>query len=88
MDIYSLVLYGILGLVFIILTIIIIIKICCPHALKCKKSKKEHHRIPLSLRQVTSDRHGNIVISLRAAKKEIKKKVNFESLKKIKNINY
>ena len=88
LDIYSLVLYGILGLVFIILTIIIIIKICCPHALKCKKSKKEHHRIPLSLRQVTSDRNGNIVISQREARKEIKKKVNFESLKVLKNSIY
>ena len=88
LDIYSLVLYGILGLVFIILSIIIIIKICCPHALKCKKSKKEHHRIPLSLRQVTSDRNGNIVISQREARKEIKKKVNFESLKVLKNSIY
>ena len=88
LDIYSLVLYGILGLVFIILTIIIIIKICCPHALKCKKSKKEHHRIPLSLRQVTSDRNGNIVISQREARKEIKKKVNFESLKVLKHSIY
>ena len=88
LDIYSLILYGLLGLVFIILVIIIIIKICCPQTLKCKKTKKEHQRIPLSTRQVTTDRYGNIVISQREARKEIKKKVNFESLKVLKNCIY
>ena len=87
-DIYSLILYGLLGLVFIVLLIIIIIKICNPKALKCKKSKKEHQRIPPSSRQVTINRNGNIVISQREAKKEIKKKVNYESLKILKNCIY
>lgn len=84
-DIYSYILYSILGLAFIILLIIIIIKMCCPYAFKCKKAKNEHQRIPLSSRQVTTNRNGNIVISHRDAKKEMKKKVNYESLKVLKN---
>ena len=88
LDICSLILYGVLGLAFIILSIIILIKICCPQALKCKKSKKENHRNSLSLRQVTYNRNGNIVISQREARKEIKKKVNYESLKVLKNCTF
>ena len=84
LDIYSLILYGVLGLAFLIISTIIIIKICCPQALKSKKSK-ENRRNSLSLRQVTYNRNGNIVISQREARKEIKKKVNYESLKVLKN---
>ena len=83
----SFILYGVLGLAFIILSIIII-KICCPQAFKCKKSIEENQRIPLSSRQVNSNRSGEIVISHREARKEIKKKVNFESLKVLKNSIY
>ena len=85
LDIYSYILYGILGLAFIILSIIIIIKMCCPQAFKCKKTNNEHHRIPRSSRQISTDRNGNIIVSHREAKKQIKKKVNFESLKVLKN---
>lgn len=87
LDLYSLILYGILGLAFIIILIIIIIKVCCPHV-KCKKAKQEHQRIPLASRQVTSNRNRNIenvVISHREVKREVKKKINHDSLKLLKN---
>ena len=84
-DLPSILLYGIMFLVFLIIVIIVLIKFCCPFDI-CKKSKKKENRYSRQIR-ANRDEHLNniIIVSQKGNGKEIKKKIDYLLNKVLKN---